>query len=85
MESINPHISREYEFGLKVTDRYGIAVSRKSIFLQDYKHITLLGFIEERNITYVDRRDQFELIKYLQMFEYSGVGTKCPYIHQSYR
>jgi len=42
-------------------------------------------FIEERNVTYVDRCDQFELIKYLQMFEYSGVGTKCPYIHRSYR
>jgi len=42
-------------------------------------------FIEERNITYVDRRDQFELMKYLQMFEYSGVDTKRPYIHQSYR
>ena len=35
--------------------------------------------------TYVDRRDQFELMKDLQMFEYSGVDTKCPYIHQLYR
>ena len=28
---------------------------------------------------------QFELMKDLQMFEYSGVDTKCPYIHQLYR
>ena len=43
-------------------------------------------FIEERRtITYVDRRDQFELMKDLQMFEYSNVDTKCPYIHQLYR
>ena len=42
-------------------------------------------FIEERNVAYVDRRDQFEFMKYLQMFEYSGVDRKCPYIHQSYR
>ena len=33
---------------------------------------------------YVDRRDEFELMKCLQMFEYSGVDTKCPYIHQLY-
>ena len=34
--------------------------------------------MEEWNITYVDRQDQFELLKDLQMFEYNGVDTKCP-------
>jgi len=40
-------------------------------------------FIEERNITYVDRRDQFELMKDLQMFEYSGwqiLGLKLLFV-----
>ena len=45
-ESINPHISREYKFGLKVTDGFCIEVSRKSIFLQDYKHTKLLGLLK---------------------------------------
>jgi len=43
VESINPHVSREYKFGLKITDRCCVKVSRNNIFLQDYKHIKLLG------------------------------------------
>jgi len=40
------HLQREYKFGLKVTDRFCIEVSRKSIFLQDYKYIKLLGLLK---------------------------------------
>ena len=36
----------EYKFGLKVNDRFSIEVSRKSIFLQDYKYIKLLGLLK---------------------------------------
>jgi len=71
------HLQR-IQVWFEITDRFCAEVSRNSISARLQVH-EAAWFIEERNITYVDRRDQFELMKDLQMFEYSGVDTKCPY------
>ena len=39
------HLQRE-QVWFKVTDRFCIEVSRKSIFLQDYQYIKLLGLLK---------------------------------------
>jgi len=39
------HLQR-VQVWFKVTDRFCIEVSRKSIFLQDYKYIKLLGLLK---------------------------------------
>ena len=39
------HLQR-VQVWLEITDRFCIEVSRKSIFLQDYKHIKLLGLLK---------------------------------------
>ena len=77
------HLQR-VQVWFEITDRFCVEVSRNSIFLQDSSTSSCLVYWREKYYLCWSSY-QFELMKDLQMFEYSGVDTKCPYIHQSYR